>query len=169
MTEQQIQLGRINAAYGLKGWVKIYSHTDPIEQILSYSPWQLRKDGKEFQAEVDRGKVQGKGVIALLVGSLIALVVALAWRGRQLRPELLHMAVVAGGLFLIQTFIGAANVWLGFPLATKVLHLTVATGMWVAIAALAVLAYIPSRSSIGSHIPDQSHRLHPSPVEPPVR
>ena len=67
-TEHKIQLGRINAAYGLKGWVKIYSHTDPVEQILSYSPWQLRKDGKEFQAEVDRGKVQGKGVIALLVG-----------------------------------------------------------------------------------------------------
>ena len=93
-------------------------------------------------------------VIALLVGSLIALVVALAWRGRQLRPELLHIAVIAGGLFLIQAFIGAANVWLGFPLATKVLHLTVATGTWVAIAALAVLAYIPSRSGIGSHVPD---------------
>ena len=68
VTEQKIQLGRINAAYGLKGWVKIYSHTDPVEQILSYSPWQLRKNGKEFQAEVAKGKVQGKGVIALLVG-----------------------------------------------------------------------------------------------------
>lgn len=68
MTTKGIQLGRINAAYGLKGWVKIYSHTDPIEQILSYSPWQLHKDGKEFQVEVAKGKVQGKGIIALLVG-----------------------------------------------------------------------------------------------------
>ena len=68
VVEQKIQLGRINAAYGLKGWVKIYSHTDPVEQIFSYSPWQLRKDGKEFQVEVVKGKVHGKGVIALLVG-----------------------------------------------------------------------------------------------------
>jgi 16S rRNA processing protein RimM len=68
VTEEKIQLGRINAAYGLKGWVKIYSHTDPVEQILSYTPWQLRKDGKEFQVEVAKGKVHGKGVIALLKG-----------------------------------------------------------------------------------------------------
>jgi len=68
VTENGIQLGRVNAAYGLKGWVKIYSHTDPVEQILEYSPWQLRKNGKEFQVEVNKGKAHGKGVIALLVG-----------------------------------------------------------------------------------------------------
>jgi len=61
----QIQLGRINAAYGLKGWVKVYSHTDPIEQIFTYSPWLLRRGGKEIQLELLKGKTQGKGVIAL--------------------------------------------------------------------------------------------------------
>ncbi len=65
MKGSQIQLGRINAAYGLKGWVKVYSHTDPIEQIFAYTPWLLRRGGKEIQLELLKGKTQGKGVIAL--------------------------------------------------------------------------------------------------------
>ncbi len=65
MKGSHILLGRINAAYGLKGWVKVFSHTDPIEQIFAYSPWLLKRGGKEIQLELLKGKTQGKGVIAL--------------------------------------------------------------------------------------------------------
>lgn len=68
MTETRIQLGRINAAYGLKGWVRVFSYTDPVEQIVNYSPWQLRKSEENFLAQVDKGKLHGKGVIVLLEG-----------------------------------------------------------------------------------------------------
>ena len=64
----RIQLGRIIAAYGLKGWLKVYSDTDPIDQILSYSPWQLRRGETELQVEVEKGKTHGRSLIVLLTG-----------------------------------------------------------------------------------------------------
>ncbi|MFP6805733.1 MAG: ribosome maturation factor RimM [Pseudomonadales bacterium] len=98
MTIRSIQLGRINAAYGLKGWVKIFSHTDPIEQIFTYTPWQLRRGGKgnqlvDKQLVLKKSKVQGKGVIALfeefedrtLAESLIGYEI---WVDRSQLPEL---------------------------------------------------------------------------------
>ena len=80
VTVNRIKLGRINAAYGLKGWLKVYSETDPIEQILTYSPWQLQRGdkepqpekepqlAKELQVEVEKGKIQGRSLIVLLAG-----------------------------------------------------------------------------------------------------
>ena len=68
MTVNRIQLGRINAAYGLKGWLKVYSDTDPIEQILTYSPWQLRRGEAELRVEVEKGKTHRRGLIVLLAG-----------------------------------------------------------------------------------------------------
>ncbi len=54
--------------FGVKGWVKIYSHTSPLQQIVKYSPvYLLKKDG--WQAvQIIKGQRQGKGVIALLEG-----------------------------------------------------------------------------------------------------
>ncbi|MGB0466209.1 MAG: ribosome maturation factor RimM [Pontibacterium sp.] len=61
-------LGRISTVYGVKGWVKIYSHTDPIENILTYQPWLLNIKGQWKPVEVEAGKRHGKGLVAKLVG-----------------------------------------------------------------------------------------------------
>ena len=65
---QLITVGEIAGAFGIKGWVKIFSHTDPIQNILDYGPWLLTDlDGtKEFK--VLSGRVHGNYVIALLEG-----------------------------------------------------------------------------------------------------
>ncbi len=79
---ERIAVGRINGAYGIKGWVKVFSYTDPIEQILTYTPWYLvhqeRRSprsqnssgttGEDNVLEFESGKVHGKGVIALPKG-----------------------------------------------------------------------------------------------------
>lgn len=61
----QLVVGSINGVYGIKGWVKVFSHTSPIEQILLYQPWSLHKGSKQVSVEVKEGKLHGKGVIAL--------------------------------------------------------------------------------------------------------
>ena len=61
-------LGKITSVYGVKGWVKVYSHTEPMDNILSYSPWYIQRDGQFQTLEVDQGKRHGKGLIAKLVG-----------------------------------------------------------------------------------------------------
>jgi 16S rRNA processing protein RimM len=37
-----IELGRIGAPFGVRGWVHIDSHTDPPEGVLGYPQWVLR-------------------------------------------------------------------------------------------------------------------------------
>ncbi|HJL62532.1 MAG TPA: ribosome maturation factor RimM, partial [Pseudomonadales bacterium] len=39
---EKLLVGKINGVYGVKGWVKVYSYTEPSEQILNYLPWYLK-------------------------------------------------------------------------------------------------------------------------------
>jgi len=63
-----IVLGRISGLFGVKGWIKIYSYTDPREGILDYSPWYIKRDGVWQTRELSSGHLQGKGVVAHLRG-----------------------------------------------------------------------------------------------------
>lgn len=66
-----IAIGRILAVYGLKGWVKIFSFTDPIEHIGTYSPWLIKKPDSRSPLqplEIEAIKSHGKGIIALPKG-----------------------------------------------------------------------------------------------------
>ena len=64
--EGMLVLGRISGLYGVQGWVKIYSFTDPRENILHYGRWRLLRNGQWQTAKVVEGKRHGKGVIARL-------------------------------------------------------------------------------------------------------
>lgn len=66
MTGSELLLGRITGVHGIKGWVKVFSHTDPMEQILTYSPWYLDKGRSRQEIKVAEGRRQGKGLIARL-------------------------------------------------------------------------------------------------------
>ena len=64
----EICLGSINGSHGIVGGVKIFSYTDPVEAILDYSPWTLRKDGKVKEVTIKEGQVSGKRIIVRLEG-----------------------------------------------------------------------------------------------------
>ncbi|MEY1662719.1 ribosome maturation factor RimM [Isoalcanivorax beigongshangi] len=61
-------IGRIVAAYGIKGWVKVQSFTDPRENIFDYQPWFIRMDAGWQPIKLANGRLQGKGLVALLDG-----------------------------------------------------------------------------------------------------
>ncbi len=66
--QKQILVGKISGLYGVKGWVKVFSFTEPRKNILVYSPWTLKK-GKETQViNVVDGLLQGKTVVVRLEG-----------------------------------------------------------------------------------------------------
>jgi 16S rRNA processing protein RimM len=50
--EKILTVGRFGAPFGVKGWVKVFSYTDPIENILSYSPWQVQLNGQWQALEI---------------------------------------------------------------------------------------------------------------------
>jgi 16S rRNA processing protein RimM len=66
--DEMIILGRISGLFGVKGWVKIYSHTSPREGILRYKTLYLKQDGSWQAFELAAGQAQGKGVVAKLAG-----------------------------------------------------------------------------------------------------
>jgi len=61
-----VVLGHICGIFGVRGWVKVFSETDPKDNILSYSPWYLGQDGTPRKL-ID-GKPQGKTIIARIDG-----------------------------------------------------------------------------------------------------
>lgn len=66
--EERVFLGEVVAPFGIKGWVKIYSYTDPPEKILGYLPWILVHKEEERVVEPEAGKRHGRVVIAKLPG-----------------------------------------------------------------------------------------------------
>lgn len=66
--EKRIVLGRVSGLFGVRGWVKVFSETDPRQGIAAYSPWQLRLQGDWKAIEVESGRRHGKSVIAKLRG-----------------------------------------------------------------------------------------------------
>ena len=66
--ERLVVLGRISGVYGVKGWLKIYSETDPVQNIVKYDPWLIRKDKTWHKIKPLQGKKHGKGVVAQLEG-----------------------------------------------------------------------------------------------------
>lgn len=65
---QQVVVGEVAGAYGVKGWVKIHSHTEPRENILDYSPWRLGDGGESREYQVLAGRRHGLAVVARLEG-----------------------------------------------------------------------------------------------------
>lgn len=66
MQSERIILGKVAGVYGVRGWVKIFSETQPKENIFSYSPWQIKLNGQWQSVKVVEGKPHGKGLVAHL-------------------------------------------------------------------------------------------------------
>ena len=60
--------GYISGVYGVRGWVKVYSYTRPIDNLLRYRPWQLHTDGDVRIQEPESGRRTPRGLIAKLRG-----------------------------------------------------------------------------------------------------
>jgi len=65
---ETVTLGVINGVYGIKGWVKVYSSTDPIENILKYKTWRLKQKHQEVVVTLTDGRKHGKGIVAKFDG-----------------------------------------------------------------------------------------------------
>ena len=61
-------LGKITTAFGIKGWVKVHSYTDPMTNILEYRNWLLKIDGQWRNFSLTGSKLQTKGLAVSLQG-----------------------------------------------------------------------------------------------------
>ncbi len=65
---QPVLLGRIVGLFGVNGWVKVFSYTEPREAVLDYEDWLLGRNDDWQTVGLAEGKRHGKSVIARLQG-----------------------------------------------------------------------------------------------------
>ena len=63
---REVLVGRIAGVYGVKGWVRVKSFTDPLDNIIHYAPWRLRSDSDNRVLGVAESRPHGKGLVARL-------------------------------------------------------------------------------------------------------
>ena len=91
--DQLMSIGRVQSAYGIKGWVWIYANTEPTTNIFGYMPWYLQI-GKEWrEVEAIEWRTQGKGLVAQFKdchdrNAAEALHGAVIWTAKQNLPDL---------------------------------------------------------------------------------
>jgi 16S rRNA processing protein RimM len=63
-----VVMGRIGAPYGIKGWVKLISFTDPADNLLEYEHFWIA-DGSELRRiEIDEARPQGNSLVGHIKG-----------------------------------------------------------------------------------------------------
>lgn len=63
-----VTLGKIAGTFGVRGWVKVQSFTEPPENIFEYDNWRIRRRGEWTMVTIEDGRVTAKGVLVKLQG-----------------------------------------------------------------------------------------------------
>ena len=62
---RQIEVGRLGAAHGVRGWLRVQSFTDPPQRLFEWKRWRLQSGA---EVNVLEARPQGNGWIAQLEG-----------------------------------------------------------------------------------------------------
>ena len=63
-----VVMGRIGAPYGIKGWVKLISFTDPPENLLEYPEFWVAEGQALRKIEIDEARPQGDTLVGHIKG-----------------------------------------------------------------------------------------------------
>jgi 16S rRNA processing protein RimM len=67
-SERLLVVGKIVGLYGVQGWVKLESYTEPRTKIFSYRPWSVSLPDGDSDIDDVQGREQGKGLVGRLAG-----------------------------------------------------------------------------------------------------
>lgn len=65
---RRVVVGKVRGTYGVRGWIRVHSYTDPPANLLNYQPWYLRQGDMERECRVLAGKQHGNQILASLDG-----------------------------------------------------------------------------------------------------
>ncbi|HSD69749.1 MAG TPA: ribosome maturation factor RimM [Woeseiaceae bacterium] len=68
VADGEVVLGRVSAVFGIKGWLKVHSYTEPRDAILAFRNWSLELDGKSRRVTVTEGRKQGNSLVVCIDG-----------------------------------------------------------------------------------------------------
>jgi 16S rRNA processing protein RimM len=100
-----VVLGRVGAPFGVQGWLKVQSYTDPPEGIVRYPVWQLERNGSLGRRTVLDWKRAGNGVAVQLEG-IETREAAQALTGAEVQVERAELPPTAPGEYYWHDLIG---------------------------------------------------------------
>jgi 16S rRNA processing protein RimM len=65
---RQIIAGEVAGAFGVRGWVKVRSYTEPPDNIVDYSPWLIGNEAARQEFKVVSGRRHGNWMVVCLEG-----------------------------------------------------------------------------------------------------
>lgn len=68
MSTELLTLGQLTSPFGVQGWLKVFSYTDPITGILNYPEWIIEQGLEQRLVKLAQGRQQGKALVVQLVG-----------------------------------------------------------------------------------------------------
>jgi len=105
---QVVVLGRFGAPFGVQGWVRLESYTEPPEQVLSYPA--LRAGAAGGEVAVRGWKRVGRGQFAVQVDGIVSREDAVGLRGAELWVRRADLPPTAPGEYYFADLIGLAAV-----------------------------------------------------------
>ncbi|HRD65613.1 MAG TPA: ribosome maturation factor RimM [Candidatus Competibacter sp.] len=63
-----VVLGRVSGLFGVQGWVRVFSDTQPRDGIVRYNPVFLKRQDEWQPFEIETGRAHGSGVVLKFVG-----------------------------------------------------------------------------------------------------
>ena len=150
---QETVIGRITSVFGVKGWLKVFSYTDPKEGILNYRDWTLVQDGKRIPARLEEGRRQGQGIVVRLKG-IDDRDLANRYCGAEIRVATAELPELPEGEFYWHQLEGLEVVTVEGECLGKVYHL-METGSNDVLVVRATAGSIDQRERLIPYLPDQ--------------
>lgn len=66
--KQPIVLGKMGSAYGIRGWLRVFSSTENAESIFDYQPWFIQQAGQWQHIELEDWKRHSQDLIIKVKG-----------------------------------------------------------------------------------------------------
>ena len=63
-----VVLGRVSGLFGVNGWVRVFSHTEPRDGITRYQPVFLKRQDEWREFKIEAGRAHGAGVVLKFAG-----------------------------------------------------------------------------------------------------
>lgn len=66
--QRRVVLGKVGGLYGVRGWVKLWSFTEPVENLLDYRELELCRGDRWEAVRLAEGRRQGEALVARFDG-----------------------------------------------------------------------------------------------------
>jgi 16S rRNA processing protein RimM len=82
-----VTLGHVSGVFGVKGWLKVQSYTEPHDNIAKFAAWTLRRRGADRVFELEAGRSHTGGSVVAKLRGLDDRDLAREWVGAEVVVE----------------------------------------------------------------------------------